>query len=245
MSRTPRGFTLVEVLIALSVSALLISLVYGVVVLSQRSVQAIEQRAVSTETMHIGWRFLHDALTNTQSVSDPRDEDNSAGFDGTTDRLSFVADQPAFLGPGGLTRIAIEVRDEDGIDALVITREPFDPGRDDDLEAPAKQAVLVNDLKALKIRYFGANDESESMAWVDTWQDTPYLPSLVEIQVTPRGESAWPVMIARPMASVALYDGELATDEEPEDEDPAAPDADDAGFDEPLLDEDLPIDART
>lgn len=240
MSPTPRGFTLIEVLVALSVSAVLISLVYGVVVLGQRSAQAVEQRAADTETMRIGWQYLYDAITRTQPVSNPQDEEDRTGFDGTTDRLTWIADQPAFIGPGGLTRITLEVLDRDGADALVVTREPFDPDRDDDAHEAARQAVLIDDLEALQIRYFGTDEDSETAAWVDAWQEAPSLPSLVEIQVRPRSGSAWPLLIARPMAGETLIDSEL-----PLDDDPERPEADETESDELPVDEDLPIDART
>ena len=40
--RRQRGFTLVEILVAISVAALLVSLVYGIVRIGQRSAGAIE-----------------------------------------------------------------------------------------------------------------------------------------------------------------------------------------------------------
>lgn len=239
MSRTQRGFTLVEVLVALSVSALLIGLVYGVVVLGQRSTQAVEKRAADAEVMRIGWHYLHDAITRIRPVSNPLDRDDTTGFDGTAERLVFVADQPAYIGPGGLTRIVIEVRDEDGVDSLVLTRDVFDPGFADDESKTTQQAVLIDDLELLQIRYFGAGEDSESAAWVDSWQDAPSLPSLVEIRVTPRGGSAWPLLIAHPIAGAGPVDSEL-----PLGDDPGAPEADETETDEPPVDEDLPTDAR-
>ena len=240
MSRTQRGFTLVEVLVALIVSAVLISLVYGVVVLGQRSVQAVEARAADAEIMRIGWQYLHDAITHIQPVTNPLDPDDSTGFDGTTEGLVFVADQPAYIGPGGLTRIAIEVRDAGGDDALVVTRETFDPDSDDEKALPPQEAVLVDDLETLEIRFFGLSEDSETAAWVDRWQEEPNLPSLVEIRVTPRGASPWPLLIARPIAAVGLIDSEL-----PLGDDPEAPETDETESDESPVDDDLPIDART
>ncbi len=210
-----KGFTLVELLVALSVSALLISLVYGVVVIGQRSVHSVGARAAESEQMRIGWQFIDAAITRAQPVNDPQDDDNPTGFVGDEQRLSFIADQPAYLGPGGLTRITLEVRDVDEHDALIIIREPFSltptEGNDDPPEA-----ILVDRLSRLEIGYFGITEEDTEPAWLTRWEQQNTLPGLVKIRVTPHGAPAWPVLVARPMGGAPGARLDVPVDEEGE-----------------------------
>jgi general secretion pathway protein J len=199
--RSHRGFTLVELLVALSVSALLTTLVYGVIVLGQRSAQAVSDRASESEQMLIGWQFIDAAVAQAQPVSDPNDPDNPIGFAGTQDRLSFVADQPAYLGPGGLTRLTLERRDRDGVDALVLLRERFTSNPDEQPGEPL-EATLVEDLESFRLSYFGSPEEDQPASWVSDWNGRDTLPGLVEIHVKPSGRPAWPVLVARPIAGV-------------------------------------------
>lgn len=193
-----RGFTLVEMLVALSVSAVLISLVYGVVVLAQRSTLAVNDRAAQSEQMRIGWQYIDAAIARAQPVNDPDDEDNPIGFVGDGDRLTFIADQPGYLGPGGLTRITLERRDTGDSDALILVREPFDYGTSES-GTDASEAILVDRLDSLQLAYYGTLDDDEEPAWLNRWEGQAFLPGLIEIRVVPSGAPAWPILIGRPM----------------------------------------------
>lgn len=226
-----RGFTLVDLLVALSVSALLISLVYGVVVLAQRSALSVNDRAAQSEQMRIGWQFIDAAIARAEPVNDPVNEESPIGFVGMEDRLSFIADQPGFLGPGGLTRITLESRDTGGSQALVIIRERFTPNpREDEAAATPPQATLVDRLERFELAYFGSTDDDTEARWMARWEQRDTLPGLIEVRVKPADAPAWPILVSRPMAGSETAgledpeapDGEPSPDErfeEPEDED--------------------------
>jgi prepilin-type N-terminal cleavage/methylation domain-containing protein len=199
--RSQRGFTLVELLVALSVSVLLTTLVYGAIVLSQRSAQAVHDHASRSEQMLIGWQFIDAAIAQAQPVADPNEPDNPTSFAGAQDRLSFVADQPSYLGPGGLIRFRLEARDQGEVDALVLVRQRFTQNRDEP-PAEASEATLVDDLEYFRLSYFGNPEDDERASWLAEWNERELLPSLVEIRVKPRGAPAWPVLVARPIAGV-------------------------------------------
>ena len=57
MRRAQRGFTLVEMLVALGIATLLVSLVYGSIRVGQRSARALDRQVEQAEVMRIGWQF--------------------------------------------------------------------------------------------------------------------------------------------------------------------------------------------
>lgn len=197
--RASRGFTLVEMLVAISVAALLVSLVYGAVRVGQRSAAAVDQRIDQAEVMRIGWQYIHGAIVRARPVADPGNPDDRTGFLGQSDTLEFVADMPAYIGPGGLIRIRlVPTRTETG-DALLLTRERYDPKAEVRGDAVQK-AVLVEQLARLQIRYFGRREAGEAAVWHGSWESQNTLPNLVRIDVTPDGQRPWPVLVARPMS---------------------------------------------
>lgn len=212
------GFTLVEMLVAISVSALLVSLVYGAVRLGQRSTSAMEDRLDQSEVMRIGWRFLHDAVRRARAHPDDQDDEDLSGFVGSTNALTFVADMPPYNGLGGLMRISLESEETATGSQLVISRRPVfaHPELVDDEDA--QRAVLVDRLDELAIQYYGVAASDEPAAWHTEWEAMPTLPSLVSIRVTPNGAAAWPVLTAGLWNAAATYDpdGEPAADEEEE-----------------------------
>ena len=218
--RAQRGFTLIEMLVALSISALLVSLVYGAVRIGQRSATAMNTQTENTEIMRIGWQFLHDAVTRARPVSALDTPDDHTGFKGTPDGLRFVADMPAYVGLGGLTRIRLTTERTHSGRQLLLTRQRFDrlsstTAAPDEIES----AVLVDELDRLRIAYFGKSTPDASPAWHSDWTDPEHLPNLVSISVTPGHGRSWPELIARPLTgAVPLGDDELPLDSDlPED----------------------------
>jgi len=199
MSRRQRGFTLVEMLVALSVAALLVSLVYGSVRVGQRSAAALGVQTEEAEVMRIGWQFLHDALAQARPVADPDNPGDRTGFRGEPERLSFVADMPAYIGIGGPMRIGLNaMATADGYQ-LRLTRRRLDETQVSASEEPREQAVLVEDLDRLAIAYFGQQARSAAPTWHSSWDSTGNLPNLIRISVKPAGAPSWPVLIASPL----------------------------------------------
>jgi len=196
---TQRGFTLVEMLVALSVAALLASLVYGSVRVGQRSAAVLGIRAEEAEVMRIGWQFLHDALAQARPVADPENPGDRTGFSGEQDRLSFVAHMPAHIGIGGPMRIGLNAMATAHGYQLLLTRRRLDEPQITASDEPAQQAVLVENLDRMTIAYFGQQGRSAVPAWHDSWDSVGNLPNLVRISVKPTAAAGWPILIASPL----------------------------------------------
>ena len=203
MRPNSKGFTLVEMLVALSVAALLVSLVYGAVRIGQRSAQAVDRQAESSEIMRIGWQFLHDAITRARSVSDPDDPANRTGFRGTSDRLQFIADIPSWVGIGGMMRIRLGSEATADGEQLVLSRERIDKNPVTQSEGVAERAVLVEHLDRIQISYLGPASAGQTPEWQSDWDHASLLPNLVSVTVTPVHDQAWPVLVARPITGSA------------------------------------------
>jgi len=214
MRRRLGGFTLVEILVALSVSALLVSLVYGAVRVGQRSARALGVHTTQAEVMRIGWQFLHNALTQARPVPDPSDVQNRTSFEGAAHSLSFVADMPAHMGLGGLMQITLEIEETPAGRQLVLSRRRIGtPPQDDSVES----AVLVEDIDTLSITYFGQAKGDGVPNWYGNWDDSHRtLPNLLQISVKPTDGPAWPELIASPMMGAEPLQKSVPTVEQAE-----------------------------
>jgi hypothetical protein len=68
----------------------------------------------------------------------------------------------------------------------------------------AERSVLADDVKSLKISYFGRDrgaSPDQAPTWRNTWDNTQLLPILVQIEVTPRKGEPWPPIVIAPRAA--------------------------------------------
>lgn len=210
-----RGFTLVEMLVALSVAALLVTLVYGGIRVAHRTVIATDALIEDNEIMRISWQFLHGALSRARLARIIGNREDLTGFAGDAESLRFVADMPPYLGLGGPTRITLTTDRHDGEKRLLVTRQRFDYTQEmsaDDLQ----QAVLLDRLDALQIAYFGQRSDETTPQWHDEWSERSHLPNLVSIRVAPADAPAWPELIARPLAGTQPVSEEAPPEERPD-----------------------------
>jgi hypothetical protein len=65
----------------------------------------------------------------------------------------------------------------------------------------ADRSVLADDIKELKIAYYGVNTGAsvdEAPTWRDKWDDPQNLPQLIRVDVTPEKGNAWPTLVIAP-----------------------------------------------
>ena len=210
--RAHRGFTLLEMLVAITVFGFLVSMVYGMLRLGSRGWDAGDQRIDQADAMRIGWTFVQRALNNARDTKNQNEDGEGLHFFGRPRSLEFVADMPAYLGTGGLHIVSLGIEDTDldpgqeGPDrSLVLKRLPMLDFGTELGEEHTQTAVLVDQLEALKIDYYGVLDDTESRfddedtpTWHDDWSEASSLPMLVRISIHPYGEAPWPVLVAHP-----------------------------------------------
>ena len=213
MMRRQHGFTLVEVLVALSVATLLVALVYGAVRVGQRSATALTSKSEQTEAMRLGWQYLHTAVGQARPFATGEDGDDRTGFEGGTGHLVLHADVPTYVGISGMVRIELGTRSGENDLRLVITRTSVSAPEDDE-PLPSEQAVLVESLDWLQLAYFGAKNRGDTPGWHREWSQIRHLPNLIRVSVKPKGGRAWPVLMARPLTGTAQLDEDAMPDGE-------------------------------
>ena len=186
-TRSQGGFTLIEVLVALSLLALAVSLLPGALRLAS---QAWASRGDAERVESLAMAL--DALEKRISQSMPIFERDSRGgvrllFEGDGRTLRFVG--PADTGPSGpgVFRTGLAPAPEGG--GLVMSLSNHGVSR------PGEQARVVSHIvaapgTAVRFRYFGAIKRGAAPQWHDAWQRPDNLPMLVEVTAEMRTDRA-------------------------------------------------------
>lgn len=206
-----RGFTLLELLIALTLMALVAGVVFGALDLSARSWDRGEARSEKSDQMRLTQELLRSELTVAFPLRWRKIENQPLGFSGTADQLRFAAPLVARVGQGGLFWLQLSLQDAGDKRQLVLQRAIPDHDATAYPDFPDEdKTVLADDIEALRISYFGptsdttqsANQQSD-VAWQDQWIDRRSIPQLVKLAIKPKTGAPWPELLVEPKVSSA------------------------------------------
>ena len=197
-----RGFTLLELIIALVLMALLSGVLFGSISLAGRSTDAGEAKAGAAASMRLAQQFLRTNLEAQHPLRMRKMLDWPLLFTGAGDELRYAARLPARVAGGGIWYYRLAVKSDDPRSPLVLERTIPDLAADALPDfANAERSVLAEGIASLKIGYFGrAADAAPSVApsWRDQWNDTQRLPLLIRIDVVPKSGPPWPTLYVAP-----------------------------------------------
>jgi general secretion pathway protein J len=203
-SRT-RGFTLVELTVALALMAMLAAVLFGALSLAARSWDAGEGKVDEVAGMRQAESYLREQLAALYPQRLRKSAEVPLLFAGEREELRYAAALPARVAEGGVYffRLAL-VRDDDQA-RLVQQRVLPDVAATTEPEfRDAQQSVLAERIAELKVSYFGRDpnaSDADAPTWRDRWDDRNRLPLLVRVEVKPVDREPWPPLVVEPRRS--------------------------------------------
>jgi len=189
---TARGFTLIEMLVALMLAAILLGLAYQGLRAGIRSSASGEKAIDDTNRLRVAQEFLRRVVARSLPLTyEQSDRGDRKVFEGEGDLLKFVAPMPGYLGRGGAYVQQVEIAaGPNGQELLFSHRllngfDPDEPMADD--ETPA--VVLIDGLVNAKFEFKGFDDQGRiEKTWNDSWEKTFQTPQMVRLKAKFKGE---------------------------------------------------------
>lgn len=188
-----RGFTLVEVVVAMALLSL-VMLVLGSSIRSMgASAQRIDSRTAATDEMRVAATFLREIFGRSEAQ---RVEPPGTGllFAGASDTVSWIGVMPPRFGAGGRFFFRLKVETvSDGSSGLVLR---FQPWRWDQKALPdwsqGDSRVLLRNVDTFVLAYGG---EGMELNWLQAWPaESRTLPPRVRMLLAVAG-SPWPPLV--------------------------------------------------
>jgi general secretion pathway protein J len=172
MKRDQRGFTLVELVVAMVLLATMLLLLYSGLNFAARSWDSGDVAGRRVADRRIGENFLRREISELFPMRF-RDVTLKFAFEGQKNHLAFVSSRPAGLAQGGLSAGgARRSRRGRGSRARNLVMRRAMPDDEQKSFAPLDQAeptVILAGVTEVSFDYFGAENDFTQPAWNDVW----------------------------------------------------------------------------
>ena len=193
------GFTLVELLLAVTLMSLLLALAYGGFKAATQASQRGQLLLEETGKLRITHQFIRRQLNQMLPLEFLREGDEDelpVQFTGNAQRIEFVAPMPGYLGSGGPQVQRMEVLPEEGHLALWFSHALYE-GYSPELMYERDPVLLLDGLEFAQFEFLGYDENGELGSWTTNWEDGSVLPLAVRLDVgMPEGSKVtWPVLL--------------------------------------------------
>lgn len=196
--RPSRGFTLVEILLALSLMGMLLALAYGGLRASTRAADKGQAVLENSGRIRMAHQFVRKQINQMVPLAFADEQSGERTvFTGEARSIRFVAPMPGYLGFGGpqVQELSI-VSGEDG-DELVLSHALLQGFEEQDLYE--RDAILLMDkIDFAEFSFLGRDENGELLPWASQWDQPETLPEAVslDIEFTEEVYIDWPLLNA-------------------------------------------------
>jgi general secretion pathway protein J len=181
------GFTLIEVLIAMTLLSIMVVLLFGSLKICADSWHKGESKIAEVNEAAVVYNFFQQYLAVAKPLlkesKNTSDLQASLAFQGKSQSLQFVSSFPASVGRLGLQLFSIDMKKEDNEQVIKVTITPFFPTESD--QDQKDEVVLLKQVSEFSIAYFGSDDSTNTSigSWHDEWLNKNALPQLIKITI--------------------------------------------------------------
>lgn len=203
-----QGFTLLELLIGMTLLGFIMSLAFSAFRLASTTWDAVSSRTESVTDEQLARSFARRLLEQVQPIRWKKAINQQVTFLGTAEALRAVVPLSGPLGAGGMNVIELSAgrsgkeSRESGSLRFVLRRAPLHYGDASftDTLSNAEESVLLEGLQEVEFSYFGVEKPGAPPGWQSSWSSMEQLPQLVRIRLK-SPELDWADLIVAPMVT--------------------------------------------
>ena len=197
------GFTLMEVLIGMTLLSVMMLLLFGSLRISVRNWDSGEERILEVSEAASVQNFFQRYFTTIRPLMDDFSEDEPVfSFQGESEQVKFVASLPASAGREGLQIFSLKLKSFSDRNSLMVNIVPFFPLADGE-EWKTEEVTLADKISQLTFSYYGAPEEGDQAAWHEQWLEKERLPSLIKVEMEFENGILFPELIITPRLRVS------------------------------------------
>jgi general secretion pathway protein J len=175
------GFTLLELLISLSMIGLIVLIVTGAMRLSFRSVASGETRIDQLERLRTAAGLIDAQIQSVFSFATAADGTLASSVTGESEALSIATNYSLWKGQAGYVRAEYQIAEgPDGKKVLRLSEHTV--GVED-----AHEAELLSGFEELRFSYYAKEAAESEGSWKDSWADEALFPEKIRLVMKKQG----------------------------------------------------------
>ncbi len=178
------GFTLIEVLLAITLLGIIMALAYGGLRSVTRSTDRADNLIQQQTHLRATQQFIHRQLARSLPLNYLVDDDDQFYvFEGERDRMQFVAPMPGYLGAGGpqVQELSLE-RGSGGGYELLFRHVPL-LAYEDGILRDREPFVLLRGLEDGEFQYKSLDREGRLSDWENEWEEPEEIPVAITMDI--------------------------------------------------------------
>jgi general secretion pathway protein J len=189
-NRVSSGFTLLEMILAITVFAVVVILVGSAMRLGYRSADAGEKRMESTERLRRSMMILEGQIQSSLPLTFDEGGETKSYFVGTRKALTLATNYSIWEGRKGYVVAEYAVKDEpSGKESLEVAERTIGTER-------KLQAVLLENCDAIEFEYLEKGLTEGDTKWISDWSDEEKSPERIRVHIRYR---AWDYSLVIPV----------------------------------------------
>jgi general secretion pathway protein J len=214
--RNQQGFTLIEVLVAITLLGMIVAMLSGGIRLAAHTWETGAENSEAIQQIELSHQVIRRLLSQAYPLVDPDEIPDFTGasrpadiseipngrpieFQGGRESMTFAGLMPSHLG-GGFHQFELRVDNDGGGggggDASLVLRWRRLSDDDDEIG----ETILIEQIAAASFTYFGPIEGATATEWQPVWDKRSVLPALVRLAVVflPGDRRSWPDLVVAP-----------------------------------------------
>ena len=194
------GFTLIEMVVAMALLAVMMVLIYSGLTFGLRGWDAADANGRRTADQRIATNFLRREIGELFPLRFKDPMTLKFAFEGKEASLRFASARPAGISVTGLSLVglAIETDNEKRTRNLVMRRAaPDDAAKDFGPLDKGEATVLFDRIDSVSFSYFGSENDFTEPEWSDTWEHPGRIPNMIRVRIRNADGTSMPEMVVR------------------------------------------------